>query len=181
MTTQLYLRPSVSELDYRLYGGPLHPELFDVLAHRRMRHAGCTLHLWLTNAGHCISWNNRRVCLTEVTAGDRGLPEFGQLLRHQLRGERCDMLGCLPGVNYQVSFQVETLGPDLFLNVHHEILAGGGKQGLLHFFAPNQRLALSPLGAIQVGAWDGGLSLSTFHTFPDECAVVKTQSLIEWR
>ena len=103
------------------------------------------------------------------------------MIEHQLRGERCDMLGELPGLNYQVSFQVELLPPDPFLTVHHEILADGGKRGLLHAFAPNRRLALSPLGAIYVEAWDGCLSLATFHTFPDECAVVKTQSLIERR
>jgi hypothetical protein len=181
MTTQLYLRPSIRQLSFRLYDRPLHPELFEVLAHRRIRRAGFTLHLWLTNTGHAISWQNRRACLTEVTAADQQLPEYGQLLQRELRGERCDMLGAMPGVNYQVSFQVEVLPPDHFANVHHEILADGGKHGLLHFFAPNHRLALSPLGAVQIEAWDGCLSLSTFHTFPDECAVVKTQSLIEQR
>jgi len=34
-------------------------------------------------------------------------------------------------------------------------------------------------GGLAVEAWGGGLSLSAFHTFPDECSVVKTQSLIE--
>jgi hypothetical protein len=175
------LRPNVEEMVFQLYGRPLHPELFDILATRRLRFGDATLSLWLTRTGHVISWQNRRFHLTEVVAADQPLPECGQLLRHKLRGERCDMLGNLTEVNYQVSFQLESLSPEQFLNVHQEILADGGKQGLLHAFAPNHRWALTPVGLINVEARAGCLFLSTFHTFSDDHAVVKTQSLIERR
>jgi hypothetical protein len=36
-----------------------------------------------------------------------------------------------------------------------------------------------PVSAVYAEPAAGGLALSSFHTFPDECAVVKTQSLIE--
>src|SRR5262249_29413179 len=140
-----------------------------------------TLVLWITRTGHVITWRNGRCHLTEVVAADQALPEWGQLLQHKLRGERCDMLGNLSGVNYQVSFQVESLSPELFLNVHQEILADTGRHRLLHAFAPNHRWGLTPLGLINVESRNGCLFFSTFHTFPDECAVVKTQSLIEQR
>ena len=38
---------------------------------------------------------------------------------------------------------------------------------------------MSTLGAIYLEAWDGCLALSTFHTFPGEHTIIKTQSLIE--
>ena len=38
---------------------------------------------------------------------------------------------------------------------------------------------MSPLGVVIVEALPGCLSVAAFHTFPDEYAVVKTQSLIE--
>lgn len=166
---------------FQLYGRPLHPELFDILATRRLRQGDATLALWITRTGHVISWQNRHCQLTEVVAADQPLPEWGQLLQHKLRGERCDMFGNLSDLNYQVSFQVESLPPDLFLNVHQEILADGGKHGLLHAFAADHRWSLAPVGLINVESRDGCLFLSTFHTFPDDCAVVKTQSLIERR
>jgi hypothetical protein len=78
-----------------------------------------------------------------------------------------------------MSFQVEVLPPEIFLHVHDEILVDGGKRGLLHNFRPNIRLALAPLGFVTVEARAGCLFLSSFHTFPDEFTVVKTQSLIE--
>ena len=80
-----------------------------------------------------------------------------------------------------MSFQVETLSPEIFLHVHDEILADGAKRGLLHNFPTQNRLAVAPLSFIQADARPGCLCLSSFHTFPDEHTVVKTQSLIERR
>lgn len=173
------LRPRVSELTFLLYPRPLHPELFETLATRQVRREDYTLTLWVTRTGHVITWRNRRICLTEVTGCDTDLPGWGQLLRQRLRGERSDRVGSLPGVGYQSSFQVEVLPPEVFRHVHGEILADGGARGLLHAFEANHRLSLTPVGAIILDAWDGCLTLSTFHTFPDECTVVKTQTLIE--
>jgi hypothetical protein len=46
-------------------------------------------------------------------------------------------------------------------------------------FRPHHRLGLSALGVVIVESLPRCLSVSAFHTFPDEFAVVKTQSLIE--
>jgi hypothetical protein len=179
MTNHFYTCPPTDDLVFQLYGRPVHPEFFEILARRRIARPDYTLDLWITRTGHVMTWKNRQIVLTEVTSAERQLPEWGQLLEHQLRGQRCDMLGGVPGLNYQVSFQVERLSPEQFLTVHYEILADGGKAGLLHAFAGSPRLALSPVATIQIEGRAGGLSLATYHTFPDECAVVKTQSLIE--
>jgi hypothetical protein len=179
MTTRFHLRPPVGGLVFQLYGRPLHPELFEVLSRRRFRRAGYVLDLWITTTGHVISWKGRRGQLTELTAGPEKLPSWGQLLSHRMRGERCDMLGTTPGLNYQVSFQVESLAPEQFLTIHRELIHAGNTSGLTHVSGPNHRWALTPVSSIHVDAWGGGLSLSTFHTFPEESAVVKTQSLIE--
>jgi uncharacterized protein DUF2617 len=180
MTTHYHLRPPVEEMNFQLYGRPLHPELFDVLAFRRIRQAGWSLDLLITTTGHVVSWQHQRIRLTELIAGREELPEWGHLLKHRLRGERCDMLGASPGVNYQVSFQVESLPADKFLRVHHEIRADAGRSGLMHAYATSHRWALTPVSAVHVEFWTGCLSLTAFHTFPDEYAVVKSQSLIEF-
>ena len=59
------------------------------------------------------------------------------------------------------------------------VVRESGKRGLLHNFQPNHRLALAPLGFVTAEARAGCLFLSTFHTFPEEHTVVKSQSLIE--
>lgn len=176
------LRPRVRDLVFQLYGRPLHPELFEILSVRKVQREDYELTVRITRTGHVISWEDRHVHLTEVAAaGDQLLPQRRRLLGCRLRGEHSDTVACKHGISYQMSFQVETLPPEIFLHVHDEILADGSKRGLLYNFQPNHRLALAPLGLITVEAKAGCLFLSSFHTFPDEHAVVKTQSLIERR
>jgi hypothetical protein len=176
------LRPRVADLVFQLYGRPLHPELFDILAVRRIQREDYELTLRITRTGHVVSWENRDVYLTEVAAAsEQELPERRRLLSYRLRGEHNANLACAHGIHYQSSFQVEALAPDIFLHIHDEILADGDKRGLLHNFQPNHRLSLAPLGFIAAEARPGCLIISTFHTFPDEHTVVKSQTLIERR
>jgi hypothetical protein len=170
----------VADLVFQVYGRPLHPELFDILATRHVRQADCVLTVRITRTGHVISWENDDVHLSEVTTtAEAELPQGKRLLSYRLRQEQCASLDCAHGVRYQASFQVETLPPELFAHVHDEILADGSKHGLLHHFSPHARLALAPLGYVLAEFRAGCLFLSTFHTFPGEHTIVKTQSLIE--
>jgi hypothetical protein len=174
------VRPPVADLVFQVYGRPLHPELFDILAVRQVRQADFELTVWVTRTGHVVSWENEDVYLTEVTAAaDQELPERRKLLGYHIRNERCASLRCAHGIQYQASFQVEVLAPELFVNVHDEIVADGAKRGLLHHFPSRNRLALAPLGFVCAEFRPGCLFLSSFHTFPGENTVVKTQSLIE--
>jgi hypothetical protein len=176
------VRPPVCELVFQLYGRPLHPELFDILAVRTIRREDYQLTVRITRTGHVISWENRDVFLTEVTAAaDQELPCRRRLLDYRLRHEHTGRLPCAAGIHYEMSFQVEVLSPEIFLHVHDEIRADGNKRGLLHSFPSHHRLALAPLGFITADARPGCLCLSSFHTFPGESTIVKTQSLIEKR
>src|SRR5438270_3327629 len=121
-----FLRPPVCDLVFQLYGRPLHPELFDILAVRKIRREDYELTVRITRTGHVVSWENEDVYLTEVTAAaDQELPQRRRLLHYRLRSEQCAALPCAHGVHYQASFQVEVLPPDLFAHVHDEILADG--------------------------------------------------------
>ncbi|MFL5327946.1 MAG: DUF2617 family protein [Gemmataceae bacterium] len=176
------LRPLVSELVFHLYDQPLHPELFDVQLARTVRHADYSLTVRITRTGHAISWDSPRGHLTELAATpDVPLPSSRSLVQKKMRGEHTTSIPWAPGLNYQFSFQVETLPAEVFVHVHDEIMQDGLKRGLLHNFRPGNRLALAPLGHVTTEAWAGNLVVSAFHTFPDESTIVKTQSLIERR
>jgi hypothetical protein len=171
----------VSELVFQLYGRPLHPELFDILAVRTFAREDYELRVWITRTGHVITWENADVLLTEVTSADQELPSSRRLLSYRMRGEHAATMPCCHDVVYQTSFQVETLPPEIFLHVHDEILSDGGKRGVLHNFQPNHRLAIAPLGYVVVETRHQCLLVSTFHTFPEENTVIKSQTLIERR
>lgn len=175
------VRPRVADLIFRLYDRPLHPELFDALAVRHVRRTDYTLTLRLTPTGHVLEWHAGDAHVVEVTAAaGQDLPEGGRLT-HRFTGERRGRvrLGGGGGVRYEMSLHAEVLPPDVFLHVHDELAAEGAKRGMVYYFTPRHRLGLTPLGLVTVDPLPTGLAVATFHTFPDEFAVVKTQSLIE--
>ena len=177
-----YLRPPVGDLIFQLYGRPLHPELFDILAARKTRFEDYELTVRITRTGHVISWDSPNVHLTEVTAAaDQELPRGRRLLHYRLRQEQCGRLSCAHGIRYEMSFQVETLPQDIYLHVHDELVADGNRRGLLVNFQPHNRLSIAPLGFVTVEARPDCLMLTSFHTFPAENTIVKSQSLIEKR
>ncbi len=174
------VRPSVKDLIFQVYARPLHPELFEILATRKIQREEYTLTLHITRTGHVITWDSEEVCLSEVVASsDQVLPEKRRFLNYRLRGEHTGKIDCAHNICYQMSFQVETTQPEIFLHMHDEILAEGQKRGLLHNFQPNHRLSVAPVSLIAAEAKANCLLLSTFHTFPSESTVVKSQTLIE--
>src|SRR5262245_27212606 len=99
-----FVRPPVCELVFQLYGRPLHPELFDILAVRTIHREDYRLTVWITRTGHVISWENRDVFLTEVTAAaDQELPCRRRLLDYRLRHEHNGRLQCAGGIHYEMS------------------------------------------------------------------------------
>jgi hypothetical protein len=172
-------RPRVSDLVFHLYNRPLHPEIFEVFAERRLACDTQNVHVRITRSGHVLTWERNDVWITEVTAasGDE-LPD-NSLLNHRLRGEQVGQVQVRPDIRYQMSTQVETLPWEIFLHVHDEILADGMRRGILHNFQPNHRLALAPLGFLTIEGNKRSLVVQAFHTFPEECTIVKSQSLID--
>lgn len=175
------VRPRVADVVFRLYSRPLHPELFDVLTSRTVERDGYTLSVQLTQCGHILTWMDGQVHLTELTAtADMELSEVGRQLGHKLDGgqsAKCKLDG---RVRYQVSSQVEVLEHEQFVHLHEELAADGARKGLVYHCKRGNRLGLSPLGVVITQTVPSGLSTSAFHTFPDELALIKTQSLIEW-
>jgi hypothetical protein len=174
------IRPRIADVVFRLYSRPLHPEFFDVLTGRTVERDGYSLCVRLTRTGHLLTWTDGRIHLTEVTATtDMELPESGKRLGHRFNGGQSGK-SHFGTVRYQVSSQVEVLQPEQFAHVHEELAQDGARKGLVFHCKTGNRLGLSPLGVVIVQSLPGGLNASAFHTFPDELAILKTQSLIEW-
>jgi hypothetical protein len=176
----LSVRPKVAELTFQLYGRSLHPELFQIHKSHTVQRAGYLAKVDITSAGHVVTWRYAGLTLTEVAASAcHPLPQRRRLLAYKLRGERNDCVKCHGGVVYQTSFQLETVVPEVFWTFQDELTADGLRRGLLHRFDASGRMALGALSYIHVETRNRSMLVQAFHTFPDDYAIVKSQSLFE--
>jgi hypothetical protein len=176
----LTVRPKVAELQFHLYGRSLHPELFQIHRSTMVQRGDYRARIDITSAGHVVTWNYEGLTLTEVAAaGNHPLPEKRRLIKRRLQGQRDDRLKCRGGVKYEVSFQLETVNPEIFWTFQQELAKDGKKKGMVHFFESSGRMALGALSYVNTEARDRSLLIQSFHTFPDDHALVKVQSLFK--
>jgi hypothetical protein len=176
----LSVRPKVAELAFQLFGRALHPELFEVHKSRSLTRGDYSARIEITTAGHVVTWRYRGLTLTEVAcSAQHPLPERRRLLSYSLKGERSDRVECRGGIVYQTSFQLESVSPELFWAFQDELTKDGDKQGLIHTFDSSGRMALGAISYIHADSRNRSLLVQAFHTFPDDYAIVKIQSVFE--
>jgi len=176
----LSVRPKVAELTFQLYGRALHPELFEVYQSREIERGRYVAKIDITSAGHVINWRYDGLTLTEVAAAaNHPLPKKRRLMTHPLRGQRDDRMQCRGGVEYQVDFELEPLDPEVFWSFQQDLVRNSERKGMLYTFDSSGRLALGALSYIHVETRQRSMLVQAFHTFPDDHAIVKTQSLYQ--
>ena len=176
----LSVRPKVAELVLQLYGRSLHPELFEVHKSRSVRRGDYEATVQITSAGHVVTWRYQGLTLTEVaTSSHHPMPEKRRLLACRFKGDRADRVECRGGVSYQVSFQLEPVEPEIFWTFQQELTLDGAHEGMLHRFDSSGRLEIGALSYINCQCRNRSLLVRAFHTFPDDYAIVKTQSLFQ--
>jgi hypothetical protein len=173
-------RARVADLAFQVFNRALHPDWFTTRVYRRIPHKRWEADIRIIEGGHAIIFGTGPIRLTEVLSGpETPLPEPGLLFRSAIRTERSASLQ--PGgiLEYQTCFEVERVDPEVFRHLCEEMIAEGSQQSLVHRFGSSNRLAPPPLSHVHVQARIRGLSVQSFHTFPDECAIVRSQSLYE--
>lgn len=175
-----FARPDVSSLVFRLFCRSIHPELLEVFARANIAQQAYAAEIRLCDAGHVVTFQHGGQVLCEVTTtADNPLPQQRQMIARRLRGHRTESVSHEGGIQYHVSYQMEKLHPDVFLHFHEELLLDAGKARVSHQFSPASRLSPAPLSFMQTEERPRSLLIHAFHTFPENCAVVKTQSLFE--
>jgi hypothetical protein len=176
----LSLRPKAAELVFQVFGRPLHPELYEPCVSRAIDRGSYSAHVVITGSGHVVTWRQAGTTLTEVAAAaTEPLPQKRRLLSHRISGERSDRVQCRGGATYQTCFQLERVAAELFWSFQEELIATGSRRGLLHRFEAGGRLSLGAVSLIEIETRPRSLLVQAFHTFPDDLAIVKSQSLFE--
>jgi hypothetical protein len=175
-----FVRPNVSELLFHVFERSLHPELFDIHRTAQIRQANFQATIRICDAGHVVQFASRESIVTEVLASRvQPLPTRMQIIERRIKASRDETLRLSSGLAYHTSFQIEKLNPEQFLNMHEELLLDCQRAPISHCFEAQNRLAPAALSFIQTDVWPHSLLVHSFHTYPEECAIVKTQSLFE--
>ena len=191
----LSVRPKVAELAFQVFSRSLHPELYTVHKTRRIERSDYQARVDITNCGHVITWtassdatsgsaaeNDSMVkdcglTICEVaTSAHQPLPKRRCLLTKQLKGSRTERVKCRGGVEYRTHFQLEPVEPDLFWMVHQQ-LSKQRTEGLLHMFDASGRMAMGALSYVSIETRQKSMLIQAIHTFPDDYAIVKVESL----
>lgn len=177
-----FARPDSSQLMLYVYGRSVHPELMRVFATAEICQEGYTAALRICEAGHAIDFRYDGRTITELTAGrDQLLPQKKRCLEKPMHGCRDESIHFDGGVKYRVSYQLERLNPAIFANFHEELLQDCKRVALAFRFPAESRLSPEPLSLLRTDVAGESLLIHAFHTFPESCTVLKTQSLFELR
>ncbi|RIK85866.1 MAG: DUF2617 domain-containing protein [Planctomycetota bacterium] len=170
-------RPKIAELVYQFYGRSLHPELFEICQSRTVERGGYRATVQITSAGHLVQWQYRGLVLTEVAAAaNQPLPLRRRLMSYRLKGERTDRIEIRAGISYEMKFSLEPADDDKFTAYQRELTLHTTRHGMLQRFEPSARFGAAALSYVNIDSRDKTLCVQAFHTFPDDCAVLKIQS-----
>lgn len=173
-------RSRVADLAFQVFGRAVHPDWFAVRRHQRLTQEAWEADIRIIEGGHAITFRSGPVRVTEILAGpETVLPELGLLFHSPVRRERSTTLHPSGVLNYQTCFEVERVDPEVFAHLCDELTLDATRGRLFHRFSPLNRMAPAPLSQIHFEPRTRGLSVQSFHTFPDERAIVRTQSLFE--
>lgn len=174
----LSTRPKISELVFGLYGRSLHPELFQIHSTRRLERENFDARIDVTSAGHVVMFKAGNHVFTEVaTSAHHELPERRRLLSQRLSGSFEDQVECEGNVQFEYKFSLERTTPEIFYAMNKAFQERGDIEGLLHQFESSGRVQLGAISYIYIDTRVHSLRVQAMHTFPDDYAILKTQSL----
>jgi hypothetical protein len=107
------------------------------------------------------------------------LPKHRRLMAYNVKGPRSDRVDCRGGVCYLVNFDLERVAPEVFWTCQQELTRDGLERGMLYRFDSSGRIALGALSYIHVETRRRQMLVQAFHTFPDDYAILKSQSLFQ--
>lgn len=173
----LSVRPKITDLNFHLFARNVHPELFEICASRIIERENYVLRLNITTDGHAVSLVHNDLVLTEVSAGaHHPLPSNRVVLSHPVEGVCTDETTVYDTIGYRSESQLEGVNPKTFVAIQQQLDAKIECEGLVHRFHSNGRLSFGAISYINVQAFRNHVKVRTFHTFPETCAVLKSDT-----
>jgi hypothetical protein len=174
----LTVRPKISELDFRVFGRPLHPELFEIFATRTIVRQEYQLRVDITSSGHLFTWQRDGLTICEVAASHhQPLPEHRLLYQQPVGSAAQQHLNFQKQIDYSFRFQLEPADPRTFASIQTELLKSSPCEGLMFQFQSSGRMALGAISYVNIQSRMNRVHIRAFHTFPDAYVVMKSESV----
>jgi len=173
---------AIDQLTFALFQRPLHPELFQIYAERKLKTEKYEAMIWVTGCTHVVSVFAGDACLTEVvSAPGQLLPHRGLVERFQFRGPRTHKCTLSRGVSYMTDFQIEKMSANLYRQSHTDLERFARNRGVFKKFPEQEVDGLQPFCYVDFEARRGELHIHTFAAYPDQVTMIKTQSLFDFQ
>ncbi|MBA7645496.1 hypothetical protein ES703_53254 [subsurface metagenome] len=177
-----HINIAIEELTFSLFQRPLHPELFQIYAERKLKNEKYEARIWVTGCTHVATVSSRDVCLSEVvSAPEQLLPHQGLIERFQFRGPRSHKCTLSRGISYMTDFQVEKMSANLYRQCHIDLEQFAQNRGVFVKFPNLEVGGLQPFCYIDFDARRAELHIHTFAAYPDQVTIIKTQSLFDFQ
>jgi hypothetical protein len=173
----LTARPKIAELSLTVFGRSLHPELFETHKQLEVSRTNYFAKLEITSSGHIFFFQSDLTKITEVTASSHHpLPSSRLIDSKPFHGGHQESVENRGAVSYRSEFQIEKVEPEMFWAFQTELTKTSPQHGIIHKFDSSGRIPFGGISYLHTVAREKSFLVQAFHTFPDDQAIVKTQS-----
>jgi len=173
------IRPDVADMTLRTFERSVHPELFESSQQCVLNFGGNRAKLRLGRTGHSLEFQRGGTIITEVAATKHeDFPQHRRVVERRLIGYRTHMVD-LESVRYHCSYQLEHVPLDVYLQLHREFEVDALNATLALTICGTTPQSPDCISLLKCDILPEGLVVHAFHTFPDNAAVLRTQTLFE--
>lgn len=174
-----YARTDVADMVLRVYERSVHPELFETVSETRVQVGNAQATLRLGRNGHLLEYRTQHSTLTETaTSKFAPLPTQMCMVDRRLIGYRTHTVET-KDVRYHCSYQLEEAPADIYLTLHRELETDARTSTLAIALPGSSPASPDCLSLLKCDLLPEGFVIHSFHTFPDNGAVLRIQTLFE--
>jgi hypothetical protein len=180
MDSQKISSITIDQLTFSLFERPLHPELFEIHAHRQVKTDNYEVIIWVTGCTHVVGVFSGNHSLSEVVSiPEQPLPAGGLLERFHFGDSDKHQYTQSQTIGYTMDCQTEKMTPKKYKQSRTELERLANDRGVLVKHPDCEPGCLQPFRYIDFEAKQTELHVHTFSAFPDQSAMIKTQSLFD--
>ena len=170
-------RPETTDLAVSLFARSLHPELFEPYECYEHRSNSYRATIQLTSNGHTVEFNRGENFVTEVLDSKQALfPRIKRLCLYTIESNRRLSYQLDGGLNVSLCYECEYVAPGCYQQVEQEYWNAAKSSTLSHLEEGPEFNSSPCLSFVRVDAQKEALTVQGFHLYPEECAVVKSES-----